>query len=50
MTDDAGGWVTARIGRTGFRTDATARTHALIVDEPVAAGGTDLGQHRTNLF
>ena len=44
MTDDAAGWVTARIGRTGFRTDATARTHTLIVDEPVAAGGTDLGQ------
>ena len=41
--DDAAGWVTARIGRTGFRTDATARTHALIVDEPVAVGGTDLG-------
>jgi putative redox protein len=43
MTDNAAGWVTARIGRTGFRTDATARTHALIVDEPVEAGGTDLG-------
>jgi putative redox protein len=42
-TDDAAGWVTARIGRTGYRTDATARTHTLIVDEPVAAGGTDLG-------
>jgi putative redox protein len=43
MTDDAAGWVTARIGRTGFRTDATARTHTLIVDEPVSVGGTDLG-------
>jgi len=43
MTDNAAGWVTARIGRTGFRTDATARTHSLIVDEPVEAGGTDLG-------
>jgi putative redox protein len=41
--DDAAGWVTARIGRTGFRTDATARTHSLIVDEPTSAGGTDLG-------
>jgi uncharacterized OsmC-like protein len=41
--DDAAGWVTARIGRTGFRADTTARTHALIVDEPVAVGGTDLG-------
>jgi putative redox protein len=41
--EDAAGWVTSRIGRTGFRTDATARTHALIVDEPVAVGGTDLG-------
>jgi len=43
MTNNAAGWVTARIGRTGFRTDATARTHSLIVDEPVEAGGTDLG-------
>ena len=42
-TDDAGGWVTSRIGRSGFRTDATARTHALVVDEPTAVGGTDLG-------
>jgi len=42
-TEDAVGWVTARIGRTGFRTDATARTHTLIVDEPIAVGGTDLG-------
>jgi putative redox protein len=41
--EDAGGWVTARIGRTGFRTDATARKHTQIVDEPVAVGGTDLG-------
>ena len=43
IDDDAAGWVTARIGRTGFRTDATARTHSSIVDEPVVAGGTDLG-------
>ena len=41
--EDAAGWVTSRIGRTGFRTDVTARTHSLIVDEPVAVGGTDLG-------
>jgi uncharacterized OsmC-like protein len=41
--EDAAGWVTSRIGRTGFRTDVTARTHSLIVDEPVAEGGTDLG-------
>ena len=41
--EDAAGWVTTRVGRTGFRADATARTHALIVDEPVAVGGTDLG-------
>ena len=41
--EDAAGWVTARIGRSGFRTDATARTHTLIVDEPVKVGGTDLG-------
>jgi putative redox protein len=41
--EDAAGWVTVRTGRSGFRTDATARTHALIVDEPVSVGGTDLG-------
>lgn len=41
--EDAAGWVTSRIGRTGFRTDATARTHSFIVDEPVKVGGTDLG-------
>ena len=41
--EDAAGWVTARIGRSGFRTDATARTHSLIVDEPVTVRGSDLG-------
>src|SRR5215210_4652174 len=41
--EDASGWVTARIGRSGFRTEATARSHSSIVDEPVAVGGTDLG-------
>ena len=41
--EDSAGWVTSRIGRTGFRTDVTARTHSLIVDEPVTVGGTDLG-------
>lgn len=41
--EDSAGWVTSRIGRSGFRTDVTARTHSLIVDEPVAVGGTDLG-------
>lgn len=41
--EDAAGWVTARIGRSGFRTEATARTHSLIVDEPLAVRGSDLG-------
>lgn len=41
--DDAEGWVSVRVGRSGFRADATARTHALVIDEPVAAGGTDTG-------
>ena len=43
FTEDAGEWVTSRIGRSGFRTEATARTHVLMVDEPTTVGGTDLG-------
>lgn len=41
--DDSGGWVTCRVGQTGFRADATVRSHRLSVDEPVAQGGADSG-------
>ncbi len=40
---DAGRWVTATIGLSGFRTDVSARSHAIVADEPASAGGTDLG-------
>jgi putative redox protein len=42
-SEDGGGWVTARVGARGFRTDVVARGHALAADEPVALGGTDAG-------
>lgn len=35
--------VTARTGAGSFRTEILARGHPLIADEPVAAGGDDLG-------
>jgi putative redox protein len=37
------GWVTARIGPDGFRTELEARAHGIIADEPATAGGTDRG-------
>jgi putative redox protein len=40
---DAGRWVTATIGPKGFRTDVQAGAHAIVVDEPTALGGTDMG-------
>ena len=43
VAEDAGRWVTARIGATGFRTDLTTRTHTIVADEPRDAGGSDLG-------
>ena len=43
MSDDAGSWVTARIGASGYHTDVSARTHTVVVDEPVPLGGTDKG-------
>ncbi len=43
VADDAGRWVTATIGPKGFRTDVSAGSHALIVDEPVSVGGGDGG-------
>lgn len=41
--EDASSWVTATIGLSGFRTEVSARSHAIIADEPVPLGGTDLG-------
>ena len=40
---DARAWVTARVGRQGFRTDVETRSHALTADEPLEVGGTDVG-------
>jgi putative redox protein len=36
-------WVTITIGANGFRAEAMAGNHALIVDEPLSVGGTDMG-------
>ena len=40
---DAGEWVSARVGASGFEVELRARTHALAADEPVSVGGTDRG-------
>jgi putative redox protein len=37
------GWVVARTGARGYRTDLTARQHALVADEPGTDGGGDTG-------
>ena len=42
-TEDGGGWVVARVGASGFRTELEARSHGLVADEPVPLGGTDRG-------
>lgn len=41
--DDGGSWVTTRVGRSGFHAEVSARSHALMADEPVSFGGTDTG-------
>lgn len=44
LRDGEAGWVTVRnTASGGFRTEATARGHHVIVDEPAAVGGTDAG-------
>jgi uncharacterized OsmC-like protein len=47
MTDtgdrSTGGWVSARLGQSGFRTEIETRTHVIIADEPASVGGTDAG-------
>lgn len=40
---DAGHWVKARVGSSGYRVDLHARTHGLTADEPRPLGGTDAG-------
>lgn len=40
---DANQWITARIGRSGYRVDLGARSHVLVGDEPESLGGTDGG-------
>jgi putative redox protein len=45
----AGRWVSARV-EAGYRTDVTARTHALTTDEPTSLGGTDQGMNPLELF
>ena len=41
--DEAGQWVTTEIGRERYRTEVRARAHVLVLDEPKAVGGGDLG-------
>jgi putative redox protein len=42
-TGDANRWVTVTVGSHGFRADAIAGAHSLIIDEPAQVGGTDAG-------
>jgi putative redox protein len=41
--DRSAPWVSASITASGFRTTIRTRTHTLVADEPVDAGGTDAG-------
>ncbi len=41
--EDAEEWVSARIGRHGFRIDVRVRSHVLAADEPISFGGSDAG-------
>ena len=40
---DAGGWISAHVGASGFRTEIRARSHGVTADEPRTVGGTDAG-------
>lgn len=40
---EAGRWVTARVGASGYRTVLEARTHSFVSDEPLALKGSDAG-------
>ncbi len=37
------GWVLARVGPSGFRTEVEARHHGIVADEPAELGGSDHG-------
>ena len=37
------GWVSARTGASGYRTDVGVRGHTLVADEPASVGGGDTG-------
>ena len=39
--DSDAGWVTARTGGSGYRTDMRVRRHTFIVDEPPGVGGDE---------
>ena len=41
--DADAGWIVARVGENGYRTDLEINDYALIADEPVSVGGTGLG-------
>jgi uncharacterized OsmC-like protein len=37
------GWLSARTGSAGYRTDVTVRGHTFVADEPASVGGADGG-------
>ena len=37
------GWLSARTGPSGYRTDVIVRGHAFVADEPASVGGSDNG-------
>lgn len=37
------GWIVSRNAGPGFRTDIVAGAHAVVVDEPLAVGGSNMG-------
>ena len=41
--EDAGRWVTSRVGSAGYRVDILAGAHTAIADEPIILGGTNHG-------
>ena len=41
--ENPAGWVSVHIGPKGFKTEATASGHNLIIDEPKNVGGTEEG-------
>ena len=41
--DAHAGWIIARVGPSGYRTDVEINDYALIADEPTTVGGSGLG-------